>query len=161
MEAIIRQAVPSDHPRIMAVMPAWWYGRDLRPMLPRLFLDHFHDTSLIAEGREGLAGFLVGFLSASHRNEAYIHFVGVHPLHRKQGLARELYHRFFAICAKHGRDVVRACTSPVNHGSVAFHQRLGFDIEAGDAEVQGVPVALDYNRPGDHKVRFTYRRPPE
>jgi hypothetical protein len=53
----IRKALSSDHPRIMEVMPGWWGGRDLRPMLPRLFLVHFNDTSLIAEDR-GVPGTL-------------------------------------------------------------------------------------------------------
>ena len=50
--------------------------------------------------------------------------------------------------------MVRSCTSPVNRDSIAFHQKMGFAIEPGDAEVDGIPVTLDYNRPGDHKVRF-------
>ena len=138
-------------------MPAWWGGRDLRPMLPRLFLEHFHDTSLVAEDRGELVGFLVGFLSPSRPDEGYIHFVGVHPAHRKKGLARELYERFFTLCGREGRTLVRSCTSPVNRGSIAFHQRLGFESEPGDDEDGGFPVARDYNRPGDPKVRFARR----
>ncbi len=153
----IRKALSSDHPRIMEVMPEWWGGRDLRPMLPRLFLVHFNDTSLIAEDRGMLAGFLVGFLSSSRSDEAYIHFVGVHPAHRNQGLARALYTRFFDMCRLNGRTAVRSCTSPVNRGSISFHRRLGFLPEEGDAEDRGVPVTLDYNRPGDAKVLFRKR----
>lgn len=33
----------------MEVTPGWWNGRDLRAMLPRLFLVHFNDTSLIIQ----------------------------------------------------------------------------------------------------------------
>jgi hypothetical protein len=31
---------------------------------------------------------------------------------------------------------------------------MGFDIKACDAPVDGIPVPLDYNRPGDPKVLF-------
>lgn len=138
-------------------MPAWWNGRDLRAMLPRLFLVHFNDTSLIAEDRGALVGFLVGFLSSSRPDEGYIHFVGVHPAYRRQGLARELYARFFRLCRRSGCSRVRACTSPVNRASIDFHRRMRFTLEAGDGEDHGVPVTLDYNRPGDAKVLFLKR----
>jgi GNAT superfamily N-acetyltransferase len=81
--------------------------------------------------------------------------VGVHPGYRGRGLARDLYQRFFDVCREQGRSVVRSCTSPVNRGSIAFHQRMGFRIEPGDRVDGGVPVTLDYNRPGDPKVLFT------
>jgi hypothetical protein len=62
MGVTIRPAVPDDYDRIAAVIDDWW-GRPLRQALPRLFLDHFHDTSFVAEDGAGLRGFLVGFLS--------------------------------------------------------------------------------------------------
>jgi ribosomal protein S18 acetylase RimI-like enzyme len=150
----IRYAVPSDHPRIISVMPEWWGGRDLTGMLPKLFLVHFHHTSLVAERDGEFVGFLVGFLSPSRKHEGYIHFVGVHPDFRKKGLGREIYRRFFSICREHGRSLVRSCTSPVNKGSIDFHKKLGFAIDAGDGAVDGVPVTPDYNRPNDPKVLF-------
>ena len=64
-------------------MPSWWSGRDLTALLPELFLEHFYDTSFVSEQGTELVGFLVGFLSQAHHNEAYIHFVGVHPDFRK------------------------------------------------------------------------------
>jgi len=48
-------------------------------MLPRLFLDHFHATSLVASSDDELVGFLIGFHSASAPHRAYVHFVGVAP----------------------------------------------------------------------------------
>jgi predicted GNAT superfamily acetyltransferase len=151
----IRFALPSDHPKIISVMPEWWDGRDLTSGLQRLFLVHFHDTSLVAEKDGEFIGFLVGFLSQSRRDEGYIHFVGVNPKYRKKGLGAALYNLFFSICQEHSRNVVRSCTSPVNKGSVAFHRKMGFMIEPGDDVVDGIPVTLDYNRPNDPKVLFT------
>jgi ribosomal protein S18 acetylase RimI-like enzyme len=100
-------------------------------MLPRLFFTHFRDTSFVAEDDTGgLAGFLCGFLSQTYPDEAYIHFVGVAPEQRGAGLARDLYERFFAAARAHGRTTVRCVTAPVNTGSLAFHARLGFEVEA-------------------------------
>jgi len=153
----IRNGRPSDHPRIIWVLKDWWGGRDLTGMLPRLFLNHFHDTSLIIEKGDDLIAFLIGFLSPARPKEGYIHFVGVHPDYRGSGMGRMMYHRFFDMCRENGREVVRSCTSPVNRGSIAFHKRMGFEISRGNAEMEGVQVTLDYNRPGDPKVLFEIR----
>lgn len=63
-QPLIRKAAPRDYDRIITVIDAWW-GRPISLALPRLFLDHFHETSLIAEHHDDLAGFLVGFLAES------------------------------------------------------------------------------------------------
>jgi ribosomal protein S18 acetylase RimI-like enzyme len=140
----IRHAEPRDHARVASVIDDWWGGRQMRDMLPRLFFTHFRDTSFVAEDERGeLAGFLCGFLSQTYPDEAYVHFVGVAPDHRSAGLARELYARFFDAARANGRVTVRCVTAPLNTGSVAFHQRLGFRIEA---EVD------DYDGAGESRV---------
>ena len=126
-DVTLRTATPADYDRIAAVVDDWW-GRPVSHVLPRLFLDHFHATSTVAEAGDDLAGFLIGFLSPSLADAAYIHFVGVHPGHRRGGLARLLYERFFALAAADGRTVVRAVTAPANARSIAFHAALGFTV---------------------------------
>ncbi|MCK5204332.1 MAG: GNAT family N-acetyltransferase [Desulfobacterales bacterium] len=152
---MIRKATPSDHAKIISALQVWWGGRDLTGMLPKLFLNHFNNTSFVIEKEGELIGFLIGFLSPSFKKEAYVHFMGVHPDFRKEGIGAALYKHFFKICRMHDRNIIRACTSPVNRGSVEFHQRIGFQVEPGNGEVDGLPVTRDYNRPGDHKVLFT------
>ena len=63
----------------------------------KLFFDHFTDTSFIAEMDGEILGFLIGFLSQTHPNEAYIHFVGVNPTVRKQSIGKQLYNKFFDV----------------------------------------------------------------
>jgi GNAT superfamily N-acetyltransferase len=109
----------------------------------------------VIEKNAEMIGFLIGFISPSLKKEAYVHFMGVHPNFRKKGIGSLLYESFFEICRNHGRNIIRACTSPVNRGSVEFHKRIGFQLEPGDDEIEGFPVTSNYNRPGDHKVQFT------
>ena len=72
----IRHAEPADYGRVIARLNAWWGGRDMAPMLPRLFFVHFEGTSYVVDGEDGqLAAFLIGFLSQTDPEEAYIHFV--------------------------------------------------------------------------------------
>lgn len=114
-------------------------------MLPRLFFQHFGPTSFVVRDQGELIGFLIGFVSQSHRDEAYIHFVGVAPARRGRSVARELYGRFFDAVRADGRTVVRAITSPENTGSQAFHARMGFTVSD--------PVA-DYDGAGHARVCF-------
>lgn len=130
---MIRPAEPSDYARVIAVVDDWWGGRQMAPMLPKLFFVHFRDTSFVAEDDGELAGFLCGFRSQTYDDEAYIHFVGVSPAQRGTGLGRELYEHFFAAVAP--RSVVRAVTSPVNEGSIAFHRAMGFEVDEDDTHM--------------------------
>jgi ribosomal protein S18 acetylase RimI-like enzyme len=132
---LIRHAEPGDYSRVNDVVDAWWGGRPMAAMLPKLFFIHFRDTSFVAEDDGDLAGFLVGFRSQTFDDEAYVHFVGVDPGRRGSGLGRLLYERFFAAVAP--RTIVRAVTSPLNEQSVAFHRRLGFEVERTDDDHDG------------------------
>ena len=148
-DAVIRHATPSDYGRVIQHVNAWWGGRDMAPMLPKLFFLHFEGTSFVVEDDDGkLVAFLIGFLSQTDDAEAYIHFVGVAPSHRGSGIGRELYERFFTVAREQGRSSVRCVTSPVNEGSIAFHESLGFVAES---------VAKDYDGPGEDRVLLVKR----
>jgi ribosomal protein S18 acetylase RimI-like enzyme len=149
-----RRPIPDDYERVMAVLPSWWDGRDLRAQLPWVFFTHFRTTSIVVEHEDVLVGFLVGVLCPDHGDEAYVHFVGVAPEWRRTGLAGDLYRRFFALARRHGRTVVRAVTAPVNTDSLAFHAALGFSILPGDAEVDGVPVMAVNGPSGEPRVQL-------
>jgi ribosomal protein S18 acetylase RimI-like enzyme len=113
--------------------------------LPRLFLDLFHQTSLVVDGPSGPVAFLVGILSPADRQRAYIHFVGVAPEQRRQRLANLLYDEFFALARADGRSTVSAVTASGNATSIRFHQAMGFTVSD--------PVP-DYNGPGRELVVF-------
>ena len=145
---VVRHAEASDHDAVSAVLDAWWGGRPMAAMLPRLFFVHFRSTSFVVVDGDRLVGFLCGFLSQTYPDEAYVHFVGVDPTYRGRGVGRLLYERLVTAVAAEGRTVVRAVTSPVNQASVAFHRSLGFAAE---------PAPAGYDGPGEDRVRLTLR----
>lgn len=137
-----RRLREADHGPVVAVVDDWWGGRRVADKLPRLFFRYFAGTSFAVE--EG--GELVG----SPADEAYVHFVGVHPKHRPLGLGRRLYEKFFDEARRRGCRTVRAITSPVNTGSIRFHTSMGFEVLEGD----GVSIHSDYDGDGRDKVVF-------
>jgi RimJ/RimL family protein N-acetyltransferase len=149
----IRALRESDYAPITSRVDEWW-GRPVRGGLLRLFFEHFCPMSRVAEQDGEIVGFLVGFRSQTHPEVAYAHYVAVSPAVRGQGLARELYSRFFEDARTRGCTAVEAITSPVNHQSMAFHQRLGFELLPGNGVVNAVPVSLDHDGPGEHRVRM-------
>lgn len=145
MDLGLSRARAADYDEIIAVVDDWW-GRTVAGSLPRLFLDHFNRTSLVARDHDGvLTGFLIGVLSPSQPGRAYIHFVGVAPTARGRGLGRRLYEEFFALARAAGCVAVGAITSPVNAGSIAFHKSMGFAVTG--------PV-VGYDGPGRDMMVF-------
>ncbi|CAB1097101.1 unnamed protein product [Ectocarpus sp. CCAP 1310/34] len=152
-----------DYSAVIGLVDAWWGGRRVSPMLPRLFFDNFCDTTFMAVIRdeeaqkaeaqiaeaqqadaadttqrdEVIVGFLCGFVSQSRAGEAHAHFIGIDPAHRGAGLGALLYDQFFKAVQTHGCTLVHAVTSPANTASVAFHKAIGFEAVpaiAPDAE---------------------------
>ncbi|MBA0050410.1 GNAT family N-acetyltransferase [Streptomyces sp. AJS327] len=162
----VRAARPSDHRAVVERVQTWWtdrspeQARELSLLVPKLFLQFFSRTSLVREDGTGISAFLIGFHSPDDEREAYIHFVGVDPRLRGAGVGRELYTAFFERAAAAGRTEVRAITSPTNTGSIAFHRAMGFVPEAGDRELDGLPVHTDYDGPGHDRVCFHRRLSP-
>ncbi|MFC8916990.1 GNAT family N-acetyltransferase [Streptomyces sp. NPDC047821] len=158
---MMRRARASDHRTLVECVHRWGDGSgapagapEPSPLLPRLFLQFFAGTSLVAEDSTGVKAFLLGLHSADDGADAYIHFVAVDPVLRGRGLARGLYTAFFERAAEAGRREVRAVASPGNAGAIAFHRALGFALVPGDHEAGGVPVHRDYDGPGQDRVCF-------
>ncbi|PSM39757.1 GNAT family N-acetyltransferase [Streptomyces dioscori] len=174
----IRALQEADYPSLIAQVDDWW-GRPAAHMLPRLFLRHFHATSLAAVTDQGVvAGFLVGIVSPSEPGEAHTHFIAVAPGHRRSGLGGVLYGRFFELAGEQGCRTVTAVVSPGNTRSQRFHLATGFEPvplpSAGPpdtkrlpdtggptdtkdlADTEGLPVWKDWDGPGEDRVRFSY-----
>jgi len=153
---MLRRPRVDDHLAVVGVIADWW-GMPVGPsplLLPRLFFQHFSDTSFLAEDTDGLAAFLIGFRSHAQPGVGYIHFVGVRPGLRGHGLARTLYEAFFTESRAAGCHRVDAITGPPNRRSQAFHAAMGFEA-SGDTEIDGVLAWRDYDGPGEHRVAFT------
>ena len=100
-------------------------------MLPKLFFVHFQETSFIIEEDGETLGFLCGFFSQTHKEEAYVHFIGVNPKYRRRGIASTLYSYFFDVARANNRKVVKAITSPVNKNRYSFIKKSVFELRLG------------------------------
>ena len=124
-----------DFPHISTNLDKWWGGRNMVPMLPRLWFKDFQSTSFVIRGDDSQPiAFLVGYISQTDKSKAYVHFIGVDPDFRKDGLGRSLYEVFARKATDLGADRIEAVTSPINKTSLRFHESVGFMAkeESGD-----------------------------
>lgn len=129
------QEILDDHER-------YWGQRDLRALHLPVLVHEFGRTCLVARGEDGVAGYLLGFVTPT--GTGYVHLVATREDARGTGLARRLYAGFADAAQRQGAVRLKAITSVGNAGSIAFHRRLGFDVETVE----------DYNGPGRPRVVF-------
>ncbi|WP_371068539.1 N-acetyltransferase family protein [Sediminibacillus sp. JSM 1682029] len=150
----IRNVRSQDYEKISPLINQWWGGRNMEEKLPKLFFVHFQPTSFIVEEDGVIIAFLIGFLSQTNTEEAYIHFVGVDPEYRNRHIGTQLYERFFQTASSYDRSVIKAVTSPINKASIAYHTRLGFAVETGDKQIDGIDIHSNYD--GNKKDRVLF-----
>ena len=156
-ELTFRRPIDGDHPRLMDVVDEWWGGRRMRPLLPRLWVQHFAGTSWVAEGPDGrLRGFVIALLSQDDPTTGYVHMVASDPNRRRIGIGRALYERLFVDLAERGATRVMAVTWPGNRVSIGFHRSLGFVVDdgSGTQSIYGSPAHPDYDGPGEDRIVF-------
>jgi ribosomal protein S18 acetylase RimI-like enzyme len=151
----IRNVTSSDYDVIISNLNDWWGGINMTDMLPRLFFNHFQNTSYVATDGDKLVGFLIGFISPTKPTIGYIHFVGIDPSYRKNGIAKCLYSEFFKAANQIGATEYECVTSPKNHQSIQFHLKMGFKVKEGnDANENHISFFKNYDGPNEDRVLF-------
>lgn len=154
-ELMIRPMTKADYGFLASVLDRWWGGPSGQRAEP-LFYYELGSGALVAEREGAVVGFLFGFFTPDEPEEpageraGYIHLVGIHPDHRRQGVGQRLYERFCDLCRARGVTRLKAIAAVGDESAVRFHVALGFDAE----EVPG------YAGPGRARMVFTRALPP-
>ncbi len=156
-DVVFRTAEPEDAPVVVAAIEAWWsHTHMVHGVCPQLF-QHMGDTCLIVEDGGEMIAFLVGFMSQRMPACGYVHYMGVRPDLRGQGLGRELYRRFAAMTRARGRTEVFAEVGAWNVDSIAFHKAVGFELLPGGDVVDGTPLFRDTGSRGVDYIEMVWR----
>lgn len=138
-----RPLTKADYDQIVRVIDRWWGGPTSALAHP-IFFYELGRLGRVVESDGLLVGFLLGFVCPD-APVGYVHLVGIHPDHRRHGVAKLLYTAFESDCRRAGCAQLKAITTLGNEGSVRFHQALGWSM----AEVE------DYAGPGRLRIVFT------
>ncbi|WP_226568251.1 hypothetical protein [Bacillus stratosphericus] len=66
-------------------------------------------------------------------------------------------HTSFVVVEKEWRTTIKAVTASINKVFIAYHTKLGFQIEKGDKKVDGISVFSDYDGIHEDRVLFVKR----
>jgi GNAT superfamily N-acetyltransferase len=127
----------------------WGSDRTLALHHPMLIYE-FGDTAYVIRAGDQVIAYLFGLLSQTEP-VGYVHLVGVHQGHRREGLARRLYEHFAAAARARGCRELKAITTASNERSLAFHRAFGMEPVGGDRDGE-IPIARDYAGPGQDRV---------
>jgi GNAT superfamily N-acetyltransferase len=119
-----RPATKADYDAIVSNIDTWWGGPSTALAHP-IFFYELGKLARVAELEGQMVGFLLGF-SVDHTG--YVHLVGIHPEHRRKGVARTMYESFERDCVALGAKRLKAITTLGNDGSLRFHEALGWTI---------------------------------
>jgi ribosomal protein S18 acetylase RimI-like enzyme len=151
---LVRNVFENDFVEIANKSREWGDIVIERETIYHLLTRHFRGTCFVAEDRQGMIGYLLGFRSQSQPDEAYLHLVQVDPAMRGHGVGRRMFNLFEASVKKTGCNKVLTVSRPQNKEAMAFYEGVGFKpVETGTMiEVDGVRAVKDYNGPGKHVV---------
>ena len=156
----LRHPDESDHPAIAAVVDDWFGGRGVAHLAGRSWFRHVGSSSWLALEPSGrVVGFLLGYRSQDHPDEAVVHLVAVDPNARRRGIGRALVEAFVGTARDLGAGVVVAWAWPGEPPSARFFEGVGFrpDDGPGTQNRYGMPAYPDLEAPGDDRIVF--RRP--
>jgi ribosomal protein S18 acetylase RimI-like enzyme len=159
----LRHPTEPDQPRIVGLVDEWFGGRRVRHLVVRAWFRHAGSTSWLAEDGAGQPiGFLIGYRSQDHPEEAVVHLVAVHPSHRRRGIGRALVGSFLADVSAARVATVTALAWPGEPIAVAFFRALDFrpDDGPGSQNLYGTPAFADYETDGEDRIVFVRRTTP-
>jgi ribosomal protein S18 acetylase RimI-like enzyme len=152
----ISQLTEADFPYVSQNLDEWWGGRNMAAMLPRLWFKDFSSTSFAIRGNDSKPiAFLVGYISQEDPGKGYVHFIGVDPRNRNEGLGRALYEAFARRAFDLGARRIEAVTSPINRDSLIFHESLGFmakQLDGSLAQPTQATSRRDFDGQGEDRV---------
>lgn len=127
---LTREFTKSDYDYVVSVLDQWFGGLAHDRAHPVFFYE-LGSKALIAEEFGEIVGFLLGFTTEAVPPEpitGYIHFVGIKPESRRQGVGRLLYDTFIKQSVAAGAKRIKAIAPIGNDESARFHRALGFTV---------------------------------
>ena len=142
----------ADFDQIITEHAQFWDNDLTYPLHHPIFLYEFGNSAFVIREGEKVIAYLFGFLAQTEPT-GYAHLIAVRVGYRHHGLGNRLYAHFIDFCRRHGCKSIKATAAPTNHGSIAFHTKLGMRM-LGEDVGHGVPVVRDYRQPGVDRVVF-------
>lgn len=141
---IIRPFQPEDIVEVTLIDQAEFGSADYPMFFFRQAYDLFGDMFLVAEGQDGaIAGYILGGVSCTNTEEAWILSLVVRSTDRKMGHGTSLLRAFLQNVGTRRVRRVKLSVSPANTQAIRFYEQLHFAT---------VERAIDYCGPGESRL---------
>ena len=158
----LRHPTEEDQPGLVGRVDEWFAGQRVRHLVVRAWFRHFASTSWVADDPTGRPiGFLIGYRSPDHPEEAIVSLVAVDPNQRRRGVGRALVAAYLAEAASAGVATVTVVAWPGEPIAIDFFRALGFEPDdgPGSRNLFGTRAYPDYEGPGEDRIVFVRRLP--
>ena len=120
-----------------------------------IFCSHFKKTSIVAEKKGDIAGFISGYLKPGEEKVLFVWQVVVHGSYRSQGIAGRMLSALVERPGLEGVEYVETTVTPSNTSSQAFFESFARAYEAGIEKKVLFPAALFGDGSHEEEVLFT------
>ncbi|MDX9972975.1 MAG: diaminobutyrate acetyltransferase [FCB group bacterium] len=115
----------------------------------------FHDTCIVAEADNGLAGFVCGYRRPASPDTVFVWQVAVGPCGRKRGLGVTMLVALLAGEANRDLRYLEATVTPSNEASQRLFRKLARELQTGCEETPG--IAAHCFGDGQHEEEVLFR----
>jgi len=154
----IRNVIEEDFIKIAKIAKNCSPMTTERNAIYHLFTKFFKNTSLVVEntGNGNICAFLLGLVSQTNPQNAYIHLLCVDTKFRGKKLAPNLINKFIYIVSKLGSTNISLLSKPSNIKAIKFYNKQGFLSKKTNEtlEEDGINIFKDYDGPNEDKIIF-------
>lgn len=143
------------------------FVKDCKPLKPyaehfyKIILRYFGNTCYIAEYKNDLVGFVMGFFSQTQNNTYFLWQIGVHPSMQGKGVGEFLLKKIENRLMENGCKRIELTIDPENYPSQNLFEKSGYhnvsNQEGETLYVKGNKAVKDYYKPGRHFMVYEKR----
>jgi diaminobutyrate acetyltransferase len=124
----------------------------------KIMLRYFSNSCFIAEFKDEIIGFVMGFKSQTDENTFFLWQIGVNPSHRGKKVAENLLKKLENTAETQGCNKMEVTVDPENIASQKLFEKNGYinisSKEGKIIEISGKQTVKDYYKPGRHFILY-------
>jgi ribosomal protein S18 acetylase RimI-like enzyme len=101
-------------------------------------------VGFLAYGRDRVCGMVFCYAEPDHREQGHIVSMWVDPEFRRSGVGRLLIDSVAAWAKDRGMRELKLMVTSVNHGAIAFYERLGFRVSGQTGPYPNDPAITEF-----------------
>jgi diaminobutyrate acetyltransferase len=124
----------------------------------KIMIRYFGDSCIVAEFKNELIGFILGFRSQVDKKKLFLWQIGVFSKYREQEIGKRMIDKFENLAEKKECKIIELTVDPENKPSFRFFEKNGYKNvsfkEGKTININGKKASKDYYKPGRHFILY-------